>query len=124
MSVCRALKLQLMNFSCCVSIFCTVYSLLVLLFLFISSYFVCFLKLQSQAGGLLGNQDQGIGPQWCQVQRSPPQGGDLLEPLLRFAERLLGPDLEAWDTQPHHEGSSSGEGNGQMWWKMWKYQVY
>eukprot|EP00435_Cladocopium_sp_Y103_P018437 s4660_g4.t1 len=28
------------------------------------------------------------------VQRSPPQGGELLEPLLRFAERLLGPDLE------------------------------
>ena len=31
----------------------------------------------------------------CQVQRSPSQGADLLEPLLRFSERLLGPDLEA-----------------------------
>jgi len=28
------------------------------------------------------------------VQRSPSQGADLLEPLLRFSERLLGPDLE------------------------------
>ena len=33
-------------------------------------------------------------PNACQVQRSPSQGGDLLEPLLRFSERLLGPDLE------------------------------
>ena len=33
-------------------------------------------------------------PGGCQVQRSPSQGGDLLEPLLRFSERLLGPDLE------------------------------